>query len=128
MRKFLLLSLLLFIFSPGWASIPATPVMTLYRFNGNLEIPYYDIESFAQSGPSRPAGRLTQGTSLIPCLVIRDGRPLTDRQGTPYVGFEIVVNSRTATPAGGSSTGHPAEDRWCRQQRGATQPGLSPLP
>ncbi|MCB1777042.1 MAG: hypothetical protein KDI50_06375 [Candidatus Competibacteraceae bacterium] len=99
MRKFLLLSLLLFIFSPGWASIPATPVMTLYRFNGNLEIPYYDIESFAQSGPSRPAGRLTQGTSLIPCLVIRDGRPLTDRQGTPYVGFEIVVNSRTATPA-----------------------------
>jgi len=99
MRKFLLLFPLIFVFSPGWASIPATPVMTLYRFNGDLEVPYYDIESFARSGPSQPSGRLTQGTSLIPCLVVRNGRPLMDRQGTPYVGFEIVVNSRTATPA-----------------------------
>jgi hypothetical protein len=73
--------------------------MTLYRFNGNLDIPYYDVRQFEKSGASRPAGSLAQGTSLIPCLVVRNGRPLTDRQGTPYVGFQIVVNSRTATPA-----------------------------
>ncbi len=85
--------------SPAWAGIPATPVMTLYRFNGKLEIPYYEINAFRRSGPSSPAGFLTQGTSLIPCLVVRDGSPLTDRNGTPYVGFQIVVNSRTATPA-----------------------------
>jgi hypothetical protein len=29
--------------------------------------------------------------------VIRDGVPLTDKSGTPYVGFEILVNSRKAT-------------------------------
>ncbi|HRX71632.1 MAG TPA: hypothetical protein P5329_10745 [Candidatus Competibacteraceae bacterium] len=98
MKKFLLLFPLIFILSPAWARIPATPVMTLYQFNGKLEVPYYDIESFAKSGASRPAGYLAQGTSLIPCLVVRSGRPLTNRQGTPYVGFQIVVNSRTATP------------------------------
>ena len=73
--------------------------MTLYQFDGGLEIPYYEIDAFRRSGPSSPAGFLTQGTSLIPCLVVQDGRPLTDRNGTPYVGFQIVVNSRTATPA-----------------------------
>ena len=94
------LFLLVFIAAvPAWAGIPATPVMTLYQFNGKLEIPYYEVEAFRRSGPASPAGFLTQGTSLIPCLVMRDGRPLTDRNGTPYVGFQIVVNSRTATPA-----------------------------
>jgi hypothetical protein len=73
--------------------------MTLYKFNSNLTIPYHGIESFRKRGASSPAGTLAQGTSLVPCLVIRNGKPLTDRSGTPYVGFEIVVDSRKATPA-----------------------------
>ncbi|MCI0733107.1 MAG: hypothetical protein L0Y38_04695 [Methylococcaceae bacterium] len=81
------------------AAIPAVPVMTLYQFNGALDMPYYSIESFQRSGAGIPAGRLAQGTSMIPCLVIRNGLPLTDHDGTPYVGFEIVVDSRKATPA-----------------------------
>jgi len=84
---------------PSWGGIPATPVMTLYKFNGKLDVPYYKIESFRKRGASSPAGTLAQGTSLIPCLVIRDGKPLTDGKGTPYVGFEVVVDSRKATPA-----------------------------
>ncbi len=28
------------------ADIPATPVLTLYRFNGDLSLPYYDVETF----------------------------------------------------------------------------------
>lgn len=71
------------------ATVPATPLMTLYKFNGPLEIPYYEI---GPSGPGRPAGSLPQGTSVIPCLVVRNGRALTDDKGTPYVGFEVVVN------------------------------------
>ncbi len=35
---------------------------------------------------------------MIPCLVIRGGRPVTDSSGTPFVGFEIVVDPRNATP------------------------------
>ena len=31
----------LFVTSQAWADIPATPVMTLYRFNAKLDIPYY---------------------------------------------------------------------------------------
>jgi hypothetical protein len=81
------------------AAIPATPVMTLYQFNGKLDVPYYEIESFRKRGASSPAGSLAQGTSLIPCLVIRNGKPLTDSKGTPYVGFDIVVDARKATPA-----------------------------
>ncbi len=80
------------------ADIPATPVMTLYEFAGKLDVPYYDVESFRRRGPAAPAGTLAQGTSLIPCLVIRDGKALTDAAGTPYVGFDIVVDSRKATP------------------------------
>ena len=98
MKKYLFLLVFLSAL-PAWAGIPATPIMTLYQFNGPLEIPYYEIESFHRSGPASPAGFLTQGTSLIPCLVIRGGSPLADRSGTPYVGFHIVVNARTATPA-----------------------------
>lgn len=81
------------------ATIPATPVMTLYQFNGDLEMPYYDVQRFQRSGTASPAGTLAQGTTLIPCLVVRDGRPLTDGSGTPYVGFEIVADPRKATPA-----------------------------
>lgn len=81
------------------AAIPATPVMTLYQFNGPLQVPYYDSDAFARAGAKNPAGHLTQGTSVIPCLVIRNGQPLTDASGTPYVGFERVVDPRTATPA-----------------------------
>jgi hypothetical protein len=80
------------------ANIPATAVMTLYRFNGDLNLPYYDIERFAASGTREPAGTLVQGTTLIPCLALRAGRPLTDSDGTPFVGFEIVVDPRTAQP------------------------------
>lgn len=80
------------------SAIPATPVMTLYQFNGPLEIPYYDAASVGPSGPTRRAGTLAQGTSVIPCVVVRDGRPLTGADGTPYVGFEVVVDARRATP------------------------------
>ncbi len=79
------------------ADIPATPVLTLYRFNGDLTLPYYDVERFQASGAVSPAGSLVQGTTVIPCLVIRGGRPVTDNSGTPFVGFEIVVDPRTAT-------------------------------
>ena len=98
MRKLSIL-LAFFVTSQAWAGIPATPVMTLYRFNGTLDIPYFEIESFQKKGTSSRAGTLAQGTSLIPCLVIRNEVPLTDAEGTPYVGFHIVVDSRTATPA-----------------------------
>lgn len=98
MKKFLVLFAFL-ISSPVWANIPATPVMTLYRFNGALEIPYYHVDSFQESGPGSPAGTLAQGSSLIPCLVIKNGRPLTNSNGTPYVGFNLIVDSLKATPA-----------------------------
>jgi hypothetical protein len=71
--------------------------MTLYRFNGPPTVPYYSVDSFQEKQPGKPAGTLAQGTSVVPCLVIRDGGPLTDKNGTPYVGFEIVVDSRSAT-------------------------------
>lgn len=82
------------------AAIPATPVMTLYRFNGKLDVPYFRVDDFLRRGAkAKPAGSLAQGTSIVPCLVLRDGKPITDAKGTPYVGFEIVVDSRKATPA-----------------------------
>jgi hypothetical protein len=93
-----LVSLLAFVASAA-AAIPATPVLTLYRFNGDLNLPYYDVDRFQTSGAVAPAGSLVQGTTLIPCLVVRDGRPVTDSDGTPFVGFELVVDPRTATPA-----------------------------
>jgi len=88
---------LLLLAVPAAADIPAAPLMTVYRFNGPTGIPYYAVDRFQRSGPTTPAGTLAQGTSVIPCLVIRDGRPLTDRGGTPYVGFEVVVDARSAT-------------------------------
>ena len=99
MKKSLSLASLFLLASQAVAGIPATPVMILYQFNGALDIPYYDIDDFQRVGASSPAGSLSQGTSLIPCLVIRNGKPLSDSTGTPYVGFQIVVDSRTATPA-----------------------------
>ena len=91
------LAVLLLASSQAVADIPATEVMTVYRFNAALEIPYYGVEAFRRSGTAVPAGTLTQGSSVVPCLVIREGRPLTDRSGTPFVGFEVVVDSRRAT-------------------------------
>jgi len=80
-------------------AIPATPVMIVYQFNGPLTVPYYDVDRFLSEGETSPAGTLAQGTSVVPCLVIRAGKPVTDEKGTPYVGFEIVVDAREATPA-----------------------------
>jgi hypothetical protein len=92
------LALLGLLASAATASIPATPVMTLYRFNGDFELPYFELESFGRQGATSPAGTLVQGTTLIPCLPIRSTGALTDEKGTPFVGFEIVVDPRTATP------------------------------
>jgi hypothetical protein len=80
------------------ASVPVAPVLTLYQFNGPLEIPYYNIDSFLKSGTSSPAGYLTQGSSVIPCVVIRDNQPLTDKSGTPFVGFQVVIDAGKAPP------------------------------
>ncbi len=71
--------------------VPATEVMSLYKFNGDLKIPYFSVSSFQKSGPQKAAGYLSQGTSLIPCVVIKNGKPLTTTRGTPYVGFEVMV-------------------------------------
>ena len=92
-------ALLLAVAHSTQAAIPATPVMTLYQFNGALEVPYYDAKRFKIGGTSQVAGTLAQGTTLIPCLVMDNGQPLTDASGTPYVGFDIVADPRTATPA-----------------------------
>lgn len=85
----------LFLALPVAAEIPATPVMTFYQFSGGLEVPYYALDSFLARGPGAPAGTLTQGSSIVPCLVVRDGKPV----GMPYVGFEVVVDARNATRA-----------------------------
>lgn len=79
---------------PLQAAIPATPLMTVYQFNGPLTVPFYRAEDF--TGGGAPAGFLTQGTSVIPCLMIRKGSPVTDSKGTPFVGFEVVVDPRDA--------------------------------
>ncbi len=93
-----LLALPLLLPTALWAGIPAAPVMTLYKFNGDLAMPYYRVADFRKGGPGAAAGTLAQGSSVIPCLVIRDGTPLTDANGTPYLGFEILVDSRKAGP------------------------------
>ncbi|MDD2462660.1 MAG: hypothetical protein PHI97_01560 [Desulfobulbus sp.] len=92
----------LFVFcscSLAWAGIPATPVMTLYRFNGPSDMPYYSVESIGKNGPGHPVGTLAQGTSVIPCVVVKNGLPLTSGDGVPYVGFEVVVDARKASSA-----------------------------
>ena len=91
--------LLLALMSAGaLADIPALPVMTLYKFNGKLDVPYYEVNHFIKSRKPKAAGSLAQGSALIPCVVVRNGRPLTDRKGTPYVGFTVVLDTRTAGP------------------------------
>ncbi len=74
-------------------------MLTVYSFNGPLEVPYYDADAFARKGATSPAGTLWQGTRVIPCLVVRGGRPLVDADGTPYVGFEVLVDTKRAEPA-----------------------------
>jgi hypothetical protein len=83
--------------APALAEIPATVPMTVYKFNGPLTVPYYRADG--PVGTGAPAGTLTQGTSVIPCLVVRDGQPLADSKGTPYVGFEVLVDPRKAERA-----------------------------
>ena len=90
--------LLLLLSTAALADIPALPVMTLYQFNGKLDVPYYEINHYIKSREPKPAGSLAQGSAVIPCVVVRNGRPLTDRKGTPFVGFKLVLDSRTATP------------------------------
>ncbi len=99
MRIIVFLLAILLCATTAQAKIPATPIMTLYRFNGPTSIPYYEIASFRQKGPVAPAGSLAQGTSVAPCLVVAGGKPLTDARGVPYVGFQVIVDARTATPA-----------------------------
>ena len=82
-------------------AIPATPLMTLYQFNGPLQIPYYTIGA---DGPGRRAGSLPQGTAVIPCVVLRNGRALTDAKGTPYVGFEVIHDPSKARGAQAAAT------------------------
>lgn len=101
MRVALSMLLLLLLSADGLADIPATPVMTLYQFNGKLEIPYYEVNAFLKSRKPKPAGTLAQGTAVIPCLMIKNGKPVTDRKGTPYVGFSVVMDVRKATPESG---------------------------
>jgi hypothetical protein len=94
------LSLFLVIFPPSGASagVPAAPVLTVYQFNGPLQVPYYNIDTFRKSGTSSPAGYLTRGSTVIPCVVVRDNQPLTAKDGTPFVGFQIVVDTGKASP------------------------------
>jgi len=112
MKALSLILPLLLAATAAWAGgIPATPVMTLYRFNGALDIPYYDLAGFPRSGPAAPAGTLAQGTSVVPCLAIRGGQPLTDAEGVPYVGFQVIVDARTATPAATARYAQVARER-----------------
>ena len=90
-------ALALLVSAQAWSAIPATPVMTIYRFNGPMEVPVYDADRLARTGTAVQAGTIAQGASLIPCLLIRDGAPVTDKGGSPYVGFEVVVDPRTAS-------------------------------
>lgn len=96
MGRLLVTFISLIVASAARADIPATRVMTVYSFNGALEVPFYDADGFARRGAVSPAGTLWQGTRVIPCVVVRDGAPLVDSDGTPYVGFEILVDTRRA--------------------------------
>lgn len=111
MKRPVLLLLAFFLAAQARADIPAAPVMTLYQFNGDLDIPYYDVDSFLKKGAAAPAGTLAQGTSLTPCLVVRNGQPVTDSKGTPYVGFTVVLDTTKATPSDVAKL----ESAWERQ-------------
>lgn len=88
------------VFPPSGANaeVPAAPVLTLYQFNGPLEIAYYNIDAFRKNGASSPAGYLTQGSSVIPCVVVKDNQPLTRKDSVPFVGFQIVFDAAKAPP------------------------------
>ncbi|MBB1126225.1 hypothetical protein HUK38_08275 [Thiospirillum jenense] len=92
--------------------IPAAPVMTLYQFNGPARMSYYAL---TPHGVGAAVGSLPQGTSVIPCLVVRNGQALTDDSGAPYVGFEIVVNPDEATPAATARFQRALAERKTRQ-------------
>jgi hypothetical protein len=89
-----LCSAITFVPAAAQAAIPAAPVMTLYKFNGPLTVPTYRI---GPNGPGAQSGTLTQGSVVIPCLVVQNGRALTDASGTPFVGFELVVDASKAS-------------------------------
>lgn len=95
-----LATLLVLGFAAEAGAIPATHVLTVYRFGGPLEVPYYEWADVARRGAAAgKAGVLVQGTSLVPCLVVRGGKPLTDAEGTPWVGFQVVLDPRIANHA-----------------------------
>lgn len=98
MLKHLLVFFVSLSLSAPAAAIPATEVMTLYRFNDGIEVPYYSLPSAIEPGKLEQLGSLAQGSAVIPCLAMHRGRPLTRRSGTPLVGFELVMDSRRATP------------------------------
>jgi hypothetical protein len=98
-RSVFVAALLLTTLTTAAYAIPATPVMTVYQFDGPTSVPVYDAERVARGGRGAPVATLAQGSAIIPCLVVRDGRPLTDGDGTPYVGFEVVVDASRATAA-----------------------------
>ncbi len=56
-KRLALLGLLGLVASAALANIPATPVMTLYRFNGDPELPYFELEGFERRGATSPRGR-----------------------------------------------------------------------
>jgi hypothetical protein len=95
----LVFAVLVLLFQPVFAEVPAAPAMTLYEFAGDANIPYYNADLFARSGKKKVAGKLAQGSWVVPCLVIHHGKPLTDSDGTPYVGFEILFDSNKANAA-----------------------------
>ena len=63
MKYLAALILLLIAAFPALAAIPATPVMTLYRFNGDLRRPLLlGATALPAAGPAPRPGTLTQGT------------------------------------------------------------------
>ena len=56
-KRLALLGLLGLVATAALANIPATPVMTLYRFNGDPELPYYELERFGAAARRRRRGR-----------------------------------------------------------------------
>ena len=59
-RPALALGLAFWLSSPLAAGIPATPLMTLYRFNAPVDVPFYDVDGLRKGEPSSPAGTLAR--------------------------------------------------------------------
>jgi hypothetical protein len=102
MKRFGVLQLLFFLFLPiicfgaSASSIPATPLMTVYRFNKAIEVPTYNPRDIGVVKKPRPIGFLAQGSAVLPCIVMEGGKPLTDEDGTPFVGFDVMIDARQA--------------------------------